>query len=319
MNKRIFSIILCVILSMALTACNKEEKEVSTDTSISETASSVTQTVETDEQFAIVTNNVKVAQYKNLSINGYNEEVSESEINSFIDYVLQYAYIPSVMSDDEEADPVILTYEDLTDELVVEITEGEYTNIADYREYIKGLVKEENAGYFENSAKNQLFSQVIENSELVGFDEEDFKNYVDYANEYYAEYAQYLGVDMDTFKKETLNFTTEDEYTEFVEDEAMANLKTEYIILAIAKEEGIDISEADIDAEVQNYITSGYFGTEAEVLDYITRDEISVNLKYYKILDLIFSTANVVPYEQTIDIDASSDIIVPDVDGNDNP
>ena len=66
-----------------------------------------------------------------------NEEVSESEINSFIDYVLQYAYIPSVMSDDEEADPVILTYEDLTDELVVEITEGEYTNIADYREYIK--------------------------------------------------------------------------------------------------------------------------------------------------------------------------------------
>lgn len=342
MKKRIFSVLLSIALISSLFAgCDKEEN-VAEEQQVVE---------ESDENFAIINDNVKVAQYKGLSIEGYNDTVTEIDIDSFIDYVMQYVYVPEEdiiaaeeVSDETEGDEAsaetseesteetnikeeseeaiteetkenedetgkpTLTHKDLTDEIASQVSDGKYTTAEAYREYVKDFVAEQNESYFVENAKSQLFAQVIDNSELVNYSEADLKNYEDYANEYYAEYAEYLGVDMETFRKETMYFETEDEFTNFIQEEALSNLKTEYVISAIADKEGITVSDEEINSEIKNYIDNGYFSTEEEVLNYTTRDKIITNKKYYKVMDIIFENATITPYvaepEQT-----SSDII----------
>ena len=312
MRKRLLSIItITALAATALVGCGKKSD-----------SSDVTEELKEGVEYVITTDNVKVAQYKGLSIDGYNENVSDEEIDEFIDYVLQYVYTPETETaaadanaeaeegeaTDEATDETVsvdtaLTHEDLTDDLVVEISDGQYSNIADYREYVKTTIAEQNKSYFIENAKTQLFQQVND-SVLLEYSDEDLQSYIDYANEYYAEYAEYLGVDLETFYKDNMGYETEDDFNNFIKDEALTNLKTEYIILAIADAEGIEISDEDVEAEVQKYITDGYFSTVDEVEDYITRDEIGVNLRYYQILDIIFDSAEIVPYEEA----ASSDL-----------
>ena len=115
---------------------------------------------------------------------------------------------------------------------------------------------------------------------------------------------------METFRKDTMNFETEDEFTNFIHEEALSNLKTEYIIRAIAEKENITVTDEEVDAEIKNYIDNGYFATEEDVLNYTTRDEIITNKKYYKILDIIYENATITPYTGEPE-KASSDIVVP--------
>ena len=77
----------------------------------------------------------------------------------------------------------------------------------------------------------------------------------------------------------------------------MENLKTEYIIHAIAEKENIVVSDEEIDNEVQGYIDYGYFSTKEDVLEYITRDEIKTNLEYYQILNVLYDNAEFVAAE----------------------
>lgn len=139
--------------------------------------------------------------------------------------------------------------------------------------------------------KNGLFDTVISNSELGTYPEEDFNRYVEYSNQYYSDYAEYLKVDLNTFITENLGLESEEKYNEYILDEARKNLLREYVITAISEEEGITISDVEIDEEINNYIEQGSFATEEDVLDYISREEIALNLKYYKVLDIIYDNA----------------------------
>ena len=301
---------------------------------------------EASDEFVITNDNIKVAQYKGLSVDVTDTTATDDDVNSYIDYVLQYAYSQPVdveevdtteaetntdetksgtdetktdtneaeasdVSTEEESE--VLTHEDLTDELVSTITNGDYTNVEEYKKYIKNVVEEENKHYSEESAKQQLFQQVVQASEVLSYSEEELNNYKEYAKSYYSDYADYLGVDIETFYKENMGYQTEEEYNNFIEEEAKSNLKTEYIILAIADAENIEVTDADVDAEIQNYIDNGYFETKEAVLDYISRDEITVNLKYYKVLDVIYKSAksNVIEREESV---ASTDIIPEDAE-----
>ena len=75
------------------------------------------------------------------------------------------------------------------------------------------------------------------------------------------------------------------------------NCKTQYIIHAISKEEGINITEDDINEQIQVYLDSGSFESKEDVLQYITEEDIKTNLMYDKVLELIYNNAVYVPEE----------------------
>ncbi len=321
------SLSLIIILSITmLTACGKEEPVANTEEpqAVSEEETSNenenTSAVDSNISYAITNDYVKVAEYKNLTVEGYNTEVSESEINNFIDYELKYVSdIQSSDSEDktdeteDETSTEGLTYKDLTDELVVEISNGSYQTVEDFRAYVKEYIAQQNESTYMQNTKVELFNDIVEKSQLVNYSEEDYKRYIDYARNYYSDSASYLGLSMDEFKKETLGFETEDEYEEQIRQEALSNLKAEYIISAIAEKENLFATDDEVDKEIKSYINDGYASTEEEVLGKISRNEIVTNINYYKILDFIYSNANIKPYEEPAET-ASSDLIVPDTD-----
>ncbi len=323
MKKKLLSILMIgTMLAVTVTGCgNKKQAETENETQ------TVTEESSESTEYAIVKDNIKVGQYKGISVNGYDTSVSESDIDSFIDYVLQYTAVSETPAEttsedaeteaktetEETKEEVVeetageeataettstetLTHEQLTDELVVKISDGQYSNVADYRAYVKDVIKAQNESYYTDTIKNDLFETVLKSSVLGTYSEDDLARYVKYANEYYAEYAEYLGIDLNTFITENLELESEDKFNEFVQNEARDNLLREYVINAIAEAEGISITDTEINDEIKKYIDQGYFATEEEVLEYISKDEIGLNLKYYKILEIIYDNANVVPF-----------------------
>ena len=316
MNKKLLSILMIGMVSMALfSGCGKKNEENAPEEEAVGTL-----------EYAIIKDNVKVGKYKGISVNGYNTNVTEADIDSFIDYVLQYTSVEdtsdasaeSSSQDDgassastEKTQPV-LTHEQLTDDLVVKISDGQYSNVADYRAYVKDTIKTQNESYYTDTIKSDLFNVVKASSALAAYSEDDLAHYIKYANEYYAEYAEYLGLDLNTFITENMGLESEDKFNEYVQDEARQNLLREYIIIAIAEEEGITVTDTEINTEIQKYIEQGYFATEDEVLEYITRDEIALNLKYNKILEIIYENANIIPYQEEQVEEAATDDSIQD-------
>ena len=325
-KKKILTLFLAAATVLSLAACGKDtiSAGVETDTQVEEPVREEVTANENKTEYAIENEYVQVANYKGLVADSFDNSVSENEVDEYIDSIIRYYYesqaveAPAenedVTEEAEEAketeeaeeaketdetveDVEMPTHDSLTDEFVVKLSGGEYSDVASFREHIKTVIKNESDAYSIDAIKNSLFYQVVDGSNLISYNDSDLQNYIDYSNEYYAEYAEYLGLTLEAFYQNNLNLSTEDEFNKYVYDEAMENLKTEYIIHAIAEKENIVVSDEEIDNEVQGYIDYGYFSTKEDVLEYITRDEIKTNLEYYQILNILYDNAEFVAAE----------------------
>lgn len=245
--------------------------------------------------FVISNERVDVAQYKGLTYEKFTDSTSNEEVDRYIVEVMNYSLEPKK---NEAGEQISYSIEDLTNEIVSKISAKDYTTIEEYKLYVKQIIEQQKKNGHLESTKNDLFNEVVKNSTLKTYEEEKLQNYIDYANEYYQEYAQYLELDFDTFCKNTMGFATIEEYNEYIKEESLNNLKIEYIIAAIADAEKIEITEEEINQQIQLYMSNEQFKTEEDVLKHISKDEIIMNLKYYKILDVIYNNATEVEPKQ---------------------
>lgn len=270
MKKKILSLVIVgMTVFLTLTGCSNKNK-----------------TNDSDVKFVISNENVDVAEYKGLEAEKYNSTVTDAEVDTYIEYVMNY--------DGNDTSDSKYSISDLTDEMVKTISGGDYDNIQSYRDYIKSVIEEQNLTYYEQNTKEALFKKVVDNSVLKTYDKDKLQKYIDYANEYYEEYAKYLNEDLEKLYTDTMGFSSKEEYNKYIEEESLNNLKKEYVIRAIADAEKIDIKDEDVDSQVQSYIDDGYFEQKDDVLNYISEEEIQNNLKYSKILDLIYDSAKFV-------------------------
>ena len=158
MKKKIFAIFCMTLFSVLVFAGCGKEKTVSDNT--------VTETSTKDSKFVIENDNVKVANYKGIEIEpsviGINpyDEITDEQVQAFINYNLEYYY------SEEETIP---TYADLTDEMVANLSYGEYIHVDDYVEFIRNLMMDENKELFKEYASDYLFRNVVEDSVLKDY------------------------------------------------------------------------------------------------------------------------------------------------------
>ncbi len=290
MRKKIVYILLAlVITTTSLTGCKKKETEA-IDNQIEqtvETTVSGNDVVETKEDEFIIKNEyVKIADYENIEVEPYDKEVTDTDVENYINFALS-AYYSKI-----DMDGYIPYYKDLTDKMVSEITDGKYTTIEEYKVYVKDMLEKDGFSDYEEKTKDELFNNIIENSELITYEDEVYERYHDYVVKNYNEYAQYFADgDIEAFYTESLGLKSEEEYNDFLEQEALKNIKIEYVIHAIAEKENITVSDEEVKNEIQNYLNNGYFATEEDLFEYMTRDEICTNIQYYKIRDFIYNNA----------------------------
>lgn len=176
---------------------------------------------------------------------------------------------------------------EFTDEMAKEQKIEGVDSVATFKEYAMKNLSEQKANKVEEAFTNELLTKVVDNAEVdipqVMIDEECDQMLQDFANR-----LQSQGYSLDAYLQLT-GMSTESIREQFAID-AKNKVAVRLVLEAIAVEENIEISEADINAELENIATM--YSMELEkVKQLISNDAVSYDLRMRKALELIKETA----------------------------
>lgn len=154
---------------------------------------------------------------------------------------------------------------ELTDELINEVTEGEYADLASYKENIRTMLEENAAVTRENAIKTEILTQIASNSEITEYPQEMVDYSVADMTNYYESYAAMYGMEFAEFLNAYFGLS-EEEFTEQAVTVVKQNLQQELYVKAIAETENIEIDDEEYAAGCQKYMDDyGFESVEALV------------------------------------------------------
>lgn len=151
---------------------------------------------------------------------------------------------------------------ELTDEFFETANIG-VKNVEEFKESIKKQLETS----LKQSNDQEKLRQVIEALTTGSKIKELPTDLVDYYNQYFhnqfATYGQYMGISANDYAKQIFGFTTDKEVEDKLKELAQDEAKLELILSAIAKAEGLEVSEEDVNAELDAYLEAQ--GSNAQV------------------------------------------------------
>lgn len=158
---------------------------------------------------------------------------------------------------------------ELTDELVTSATASEYTNVADFKAYMK----------------EELEIQLVEEKVLTPIFESCTYNTLPQ-----TELDYFYAFSVDVYVNQGMS--ADDEAVKSASDDAAERYVKYYLMyFAIAKAENITITEDEFKLELKNYMEQNGFSTVEEGLEDIDLDAFYISLVYQKVADVILGSA----------------------------
>ncbi len=176
---------------------------------------------------------------------------------------------------------------EFNDEMVKEQKIEGVESVEAFKEYAMNQMSEQKEREAENNFTNELLTKVVENAEMdipqVMIDEECNQMIQEFANNLKAQ-----GYDLETYLK--LTQMSEDTLREHYALDAKNRIAARLVLEAIADQEKLEISDADLDQEYE--AIAKMYGMETEqIKQIISNDAVSYDLRMRKALDLIKNTA----------------------------
>lgn len=180
---------------------------------------------------------------------------------------------------------------ELTDALVKDNTD--YDTIDAYKKSIKDDLQVTNESNAESQAQADIFNQVVTNSKVTGFDEDEVKKLVD---------AEYEGFKQTATAYESYGYTyeqilasngyeNEEQLKEGITEYIKNYLTQKMILYVIADKEGIKVDQKEVDAKVQEAMTAMGVETQEEVYDYYGEDYFELSILSEKVMDFLKENA----------------------------
>jgi len=177
---------------------------------------------------------------------------------------------------------------ELDDEFAEEISECE--TVAEYKEQIKNKLQETKEKEARAKKEDEVIQKLIDNTELelpdpmvdmqVESMERDFQNRLSAQGLSLEVYLQYTGL-------------TKEKFADQLKPQAVANIKSRLILEAIAKQEGIEVTDDELNEEIENMAKS--YGITSEEFSKFIRDEeknsIIADVKVKKAIKLVTDEA----------------------------
>lgn len=179
---------------------------------------------------------------------------------------------------------------ELTDELVSTITEGEYTDIASYKDSIRAALEENKEKEKENKIMQELLTQLANTCEIKEYPQAMLDYGIENMKSAYETYAKQYEMEYEDFLSTFLGMTEE----EFEEEARMAveqNLQQELYLKAIAEAEEMEITEEEYTQAAEKYAQIyGYASIDDLLKDY---DESTVRISALqdKVMDFVRENA----------------------------
>lgn len=178
-------------------------------------------------------------------------------------------------------------YPELTEAYVQESTE--YETIDAYRQAVREDLEAQNAEEMENEKIYNLFTTVIENADIKSFPQTLIDYYSAQGNYLYTSEASAYGMDLESYV--SASGITMEEYNEYIKSYAENFATQELILQAVANTESIEVSNVELQEEVEYALS--YYGveTEDELFKIVSKDQIKNSLIQQKAYDFIVASA----------------------------
>ena len=183
---------------------------------------------------------------------------------------------------------------ELNDEFAADTTE--FNTLEELRADVRAKAEEDAAKAAKNELRNRVIEKVVENTE-VEVPEAMVKNEIENQLMELNYQLQYQGFGMEQFLQMT-GKTMEEFRAEFAanrREEAVRNVKTSLVIEAIAKAEAVEVSEEEVNAEVEKMAAS-YNMTVDQVKEALRASDLKDmegQLKIRKTIDLLVDSAKI--------------------------
>lgn len=179
----------------------------------------------------------------------------------------------------------------LTDSLVKDNTD--YDTVDAYEASIRENLQTQNEANAEAQIQSDIFNQIVKNSKVNGFDEEEVKKLVDDEFKGFKEQASQYESYGYTYEMvlEANGYENEDQLKEGITEYVKNYLTQKMILYMIADKEGITVTSEETDALVQEYMTTYGVQTEQEVYDFYGDDYFELSLMSEKVMKFLKENA----------------------------
>lgn len=182
---------------------------------------------------------------------------------------------------------------ELTDDLVNQITDGEYTDVASYKESVRKDLEDAKAASRPSEINNSLLTQIAATSTIKEYPQE----LVDYAannmKNYYKQQAESSSMEFADFLS-TYFSMDEDTFNEQVDLVVKQNLRAELYLKAIAEAEDIELTDEEYEAKCEEYAENYGYDSVEKFKSAYTENEIRLSALEDKVLEFLSDNATVV-------------------------
>lgn len=179
---------------------------------------------------------------------------------------------------------------ELTDELVSTITEGEYTTVDSYKEYIRGYLEESKAAERDNMIMANLLTQVSFNSTIKEYPQVMVDFSVNEMKSYYEDMAESFSMEFADFLSMYFGMT-EEAFQEQAVMSVQQSLQQELYLKAIAEAEGITLSEEEYTQGCEDYAAAYGLESGEELVATYGESVVRISILQDKVLEFLMENA----------------------------
>lgn len=232
-------------------------------------------------------------------IDGFEEGLVGVKIGDTVD--LNLTFPESYQSEDLAGQDVVFTVTvnevkrmpEITDEVVKKATNGEYEDLASYKESVRKDLEEEQEEQRKENILADLMDQICSSSEVSEYPQDLIDYNVDSMTSYYENMAAMYGMEFEDFLSAAMGMTKKD-YDEKLPEVIKEGLLQEFCIKGIAETEGIEISDEEFEAGCKENMESHGYTDKEEFLNAIGGESVlRLNLIQEKVYDFLMENSEI--------------------------
>ena len=189
---------------------------------------------------------------------------------------------------------------ELTDEVADEVVEGMTAEA--YQESVRQDLEEQAKESQKTEAEQKLLQAAYDNATINGYPEENLQYTIKRATDYYEWLASMYGMSLEDYL--TNYGMTQDEFQEQIQPVAEEALGEEMTLLAIAKEENIEISDEEYEAGLAKYAEAQGMDDPSKLEEAYGENYIKNSLLQEKVLNFLYENATI---EEVAETEAESE------------
>lgn len=163
------------------------------------------------------------------------------------------------------------TLPELTDEMIQ--ANSTYTSVEEMRTACENTLMQEYQYRKENELMGNILEQLVANTTINSYPEDEINAYIDRANKVVEDYAEMYNMTSLEIMQSMYGVSTPEEFTEIVRNEAQEYIENKMILCAFARVHNITVTAQQFD-EFRNQLLADLNVPAEEILSYYSEEEL---------------------------------------------